>query len=124
MVWLRLPENLPTAANADNIYTSGYLDELNKERELQTAMQAKCDRLFELLKQPQNKAALLVLARTFRDDKQSGLALKRILAVFLEELLQKLRDLAAAAIYACHQQSPPNQPNLSAGQCRRWPWPL
>lgn len=116
VVWLRLPENLPTTIDAGNIYTSGYLDELNKERELQTAMQAKCDRLFELLKQPQNKAALLVLARTFRDDKQSGLALKRILAVFLEELLQKLRDLAAAAIYARHQQSPPNHPNLSADE--------
>ncbi len=119
VVWLRLPENLPTTAesgDAGSIYTSGYLAELNKERELRAAMQAKCSRLFELLKQPQNKAALLVLARTFRDDKQSGLALKQILAVFLEELLQKLRDSAAAAIYARHQSTPPGRPDLAADE--------
>lgn len=103
VVWLRLPENLPTPAA--NIYTSSYLAEIAREQELQTAMRAKCSRLFELLKQ-QDGAALLVLAKNFRDDKQSGLALKRILAVFLEELLAQLRNLAAAAIYTRHGEPP------------------
>jgi len=107
VVWLRLPENLPTSPN---FYTNAYLDELNRERELKEAMRAKCQRLFELLKpaQLQDSAALLVLARTFRDDKQSGLALKRVLAVFLEELLACLRDMAVAAINA--RQGGPAQP--------------
>ena len=51
-------------------------------------------------------AALLVLAKNFRDDKQSGLALKRVLAVFLEELLAQLRNLAATAIYTRHGEPP------------------
>lgn len=114
VVWLRLPENLPVTAA--NLYTGAYLEEIAKEQELHAAMQTKCSRLFELLKQ-QDGAALLLLAKTFRDDKQSGLALKRVLAVFLEELLTQLRNLAAAAIYTRHGAADaPSAPGLAINE--------
>lgn len=114
VVWLRLPENLPVTAA--NLYTGAYLEEIAKEQEPHAAMQTKCRRLFELLKQ-QDGAALLLLAKTFRDDKQSGLALKRVLAVFLEELLTQLRNLAAAAIYTRHGAADaPSAPGLAINE--------
>lgn len=114
VVWLRLPENLP--ANGSDVYSGAYLAELNREQELHQEMQAKCSRLFELLARPQDGAALLLLARSFRDDRQSGVALKQLLSAFLEELLAELRNLAAAAICRRHGEPAPNAPKLAANE--------
>ena len=95
VVWLRLPDDLP--AEGDDVYFTALLPELAKEQELRVAMQEKCRRLFDLLAGADNGAALLVLAKSFRDDKLSG-SVKHAMAVFLEELLEGLRQQAAAAI--------------------------
>lgn len=95
VVWLRLPDDLP--AEGDDVYFTALLPELAKEQELRAAMQEKCRRLFDLLAGADNGAALLVLAKSFRDDKLSG-SVKHAMAVFLEELLAALREQAAAAI--------------------------
>lgn len=114
VVWLRLPENLP--ADSSDVYSGAYLAELNREQELRQKMQAKCSRLFELLNQPQDGAALLLLARSFREDRQSGVALKQLIATFLDELLANLRDLAAAAIYRRQGDAPPKTPQLNINE--------
>lgn len=114
VVWLRLPENLPTSGT--DVYSGAYLAELNREQELHQEMHAKCARLFELLANPQDGAALLLLARSFRDDRQSGVALKQLLSTFLEELLADLRNLAAAAICRRHGEPAPEAPNLAANE--------
>lgn len=95
VVWLRLPDDL--AAEGDDVYFTALLPELAKEQELRAAMQEKCRRLFDLLAGADNGAALLVLAKSFRDDKLSG-SVKHSMAVFLEELLAALRQQAAWAI--------------------------
>lgn len=95
VVWLRLPDDL--AAEGDDVYFTALLPELAKEQELRAAMQEKCRRLFDLLAGADNGAALLVLAKSFRDDKLSG-SVKHAMAVFLEELLAALRQQAAGAI--------------------------
>ncbi len=95
VVWVRLPENLATG-EADSIYTQDYLPELQKERELAGLMREKCRRLFELLSG--DGAQLVVLARSFREDKQHGFAVKRQMKVFLDELLACLHEQAVANI--------------------------
>ena len=95
VVWLRLPDDLPAEGN--DVFFTALLPELAKEQELRVAMQEKCHRLFDLLAGADNGAALLVLAKSFRDDKLSG-SVKHAMAVFLEELLAALRQQAAAAI--------------------------
>ena len=114
VVWLRLPENLP--AGGTNVYSNAYLAELTRAKELQQEMHAKCNRLFELLAQPQDGAALLLLARSFREDRQSGVALKQLFSAFLEELLAELRNLAAAAICRRHGEPTPNAPTWAANE--------
>lgn len=95
VVWVRLPENLATG-EADSIYTQEYLPELQKERELAGLMREKCRRLLELLSG--DSAQLVVLARSFREDKQHGFTGKRQMKVFLDELLACLHEQAVANI--------------------------
>lgn len=101
VVWLRLPENLAAgedAANAD-IFLQGYLPELVRERELREAVRERCCRLLELLPKAGAQAELVLLARGLRDQaKQSGTSLKRLAAYFLDELLEKLQEAAAAVL--------------------------
>lgn len=94
VVWLRLPENLQT--DGDDVYLSAYMPELARERELRENMRDKCRRLFELL--PGDGAKLLIFAKSFREEGQGGVGVKRLMAIFLEELLDFLREQAAAAI--------------------------
>ncbi|MBQ2888516.1 MAG: hypothetical protein IJE29_06330 [Firmicutes bacterium] len=108
VVWLRLPDDLP--AEGDDVYFTALLPELAKEQELRAAMQEKCRRLLDLLAGSDNGAALLVLAKSFRDDKLSG-SVKHAMAVFLEELLAALRQQAAGAIL----QAAGEQAELSYG---------
>lgn len=95
VVWVRLPENLPVGM-ADSIYTEEYLPELQKEQELAGLMREKCARLWELL--PGDGSQLLVLARSFKEDKQRSITVKRQMLVFLDELLRCLHEQAVVAI--------------------------
>ncbi len=98
VVWLRLPESLP--AGGDDVYYTALLPELAEESQLDAAMREKCRRLFELLAAADSGAALLVLAKSFRDEKPAA-GVKRAQAAFLAELLAALREQAVGAI--CEQ---------------------
>ncbi len=93
VVWLRLPDDLP--AGGDDVYYAALLPEMAQEQELIGAMREKCRRLFELFAAADSGAALLVLAKSFRDEKAG---VKRAQAVFLAELLAALNEQAAGAI--------------------------
>ncbi len=93
VVWLRLPDDLPSGG--DDVYYTALLPEMAQERELTLAMREKCRRLFELFAAADSGAALLVLAKSFRDEKAG---VKRSQAVFLAELLAALNEQAAGAI--------------------------
>ncbi len=93
VVWLRLPDDLP--AGGDDVYYAALLPEMAQEQELIGAMREKCRRLFELFAAADSGAALLVLAKSFRDEKAG---VKRAQAVFLAELLAALQEQAAGAI--------------------------
>ena len=95
VVWLRLPDDLPGCG--DDVYYSALLPEMAQEQELICAMREKCRRLFELLSAADSGAALLVLAKSFRDEKLAA-GVKRSQAVFLAELLAALNEQAAGAI--------------------------
>ena len=95
VVWVRLPENLPPG-EADSIYAEEYLPELQKERELAELMRAKCRRLFELLSG--DGASLVVMARSFKEDKQRSITVKRQMRVFLDELLACLHEQAVVNV--------------------------
>lgn len=95
VVWLRLPDDLP--AGGDDVYYAALLPEMAQEQELIGAMREKCRRLFELLAAADSGAALLVLAKSFRDEKVA-VSVKRAQAVFLAELLAALNEQAAGAI--------------------------
>lgn len=95
VVWLRLPDDLP--AGGDDVYYAALLPEMAQEQELIGVMREKCRRLFELLAAADSGAALLVLAKSFRDEKVAA-SVKRVQAVFLAELLAALNEQAAGAI--------------------------
>lgn len=95
VVWLRLPDDLP--AGGDDVYYAALLPEMAQEQELIGVMREKCRRLFELLAAADSGAALLVLAKSFRDEKVAA-SVKRAQAVFLAELLAALNEQAAGAI--------------------------
>lgn len=95
VVWLRLPDDLP--AGGDDVYYAALLPEMAQEQELIGMMREKCRRLFELLAAADSGAALLVLAKSFRDEKVAA-SVKRAQAVFLAELLAALNEQAAGAI--------------------------
>lgn len=105
VVWLRLPEELPAAG--DDVYYTALLPELAREQELRQAMRDKCRDLMKLLAAPDSGAKLLLLAKSFREDK-SGFSQKRAIAVFLEELLAALHEQAVGAI----RQAAGEQPEL------------
>lgn len=95
VVWVRLPEDF--AAPGNDVYYTELLPELAREQELRAAMQDKCRELFKLLAAPDSGAKLLVLAKSFRDDKHS-VGQKKLIGVFLGELLAALHEQAVGAV--------------------------
>lgn len=95
VVWVRLPEDF--SAPGSDVYYTDLLPELAREQELRQLMQAKCRDLFRLLAAPDSGAALLVLAKSFREDKHS-VGQKRQISVFLGELLAAVHEQAVGAV--------------------------
>lgn len=95
VVWVRLPEDF-TAPGSDVYYTD-LLPELAREQELKQGMREKCRELFKLFVAPDSGAKLLVLAKSFREDKHS-VGQKRQIGVFLAELLAAMHEQAVGAV--------------------------
>lgn len=103
VVWLRLPEEL--SAPGDDVYYTALLPELARERELQEAMRDKCRELMRLLAAADSGAKLLLLAKSFREDK-GGFGQKRSIAAFLQELLAFLHEQARGAVLLLGGEAP------------------
>lgn len=95
VVWVRLPEDF--AAPGSDVYYTEMLPELAREKELHAAMQEKCRDLFRLLAAPDSGAKLLVMAKSFREDKHS-VGAKWQSGVFLSELLAAVHEQAVGAV--------------------------
>lgn len=102
VVWVRLPEDF--SAPGSDVYYTELLPELAREKELQAAMQEKCRDLCKLLTAPDSGAKLLVLAKSFRDDKLS-VGQKRQIGVFLGELLTAVHEQAVGAVLTAAGES-------------------
>lgn len=95
VVWVRLPEDF--SAPGSDVYYTDLLPELAREQELKAEMQDRCRDLFKLIAAPDSGARLLVLAKSFREDKHS-VGQKRQIGVFLAQLLAALHEQAVGAV--------------------------
>lgn len=111
VVWVRLPDDF--CAPGSDVYYTELLPELAREKELAAAMQDKCRELFRLLSAPDSGAKLLVLAKSFREDKHF-VGQKRQISVFLQQVLAAVHEQTVCAVRAAAGE--PVRYELAAGQ--------